>query len=87
MALVAARPGLTRLESLARIHAAMEASEGPHFDGFYIKQDQLGRTPSLGKRVTFSLHGVFHESMRKCGAVIPSGVKADSFRVFSRAHV
>jgi Domain of unknown function (DUF4111)/Nucleotidyltransferase domain len=59
VALVAALPGVPDLESLARIHAAMATSEGPHFDGFYIEQDQLGRTPSLGKRAPFSLHGVF----------------------------
>jgi hypothetical protein len=60
VALMAAVPDRPHLESLARIHAAMAASEGPHFDGFYIEQDQLGRTPSLGKRVPFSLHRVFH---------------------------
>jgi tRNA nucleotidyltransferase (CCA-adding enzyme) len=37
VALVAAFPGVHQLESLARTHAAMAASEGPHFDGFYIE--------------------------------------------------
>ncbi|WP_166802335.1 nucleotidyltransferase domain-containing protein [Microvirga pakistanensis] len=60
VALVEALPGGPHLESLARIHAAMAASEGPPFDGFYIEQDQLGRTSLLGKRVPFSLHGAFH---------------------------
>jgi hypothetical protein len=38
----------------------MAASEGPHFDGIYIEQDQLSRTPWPGKRAPFSLHGVLH---------------------------
>lgn len=38
----------------------MAASEGPHFDGFYIEQAELCRTPALAKRAPYSLDGVFH---------------------------
>jgi hypothetical protein len=59
VALVADVPSKSQLESLARIHAAMAASEGPHFDGFYIEWAKLGRVPALNEQAPFSVNGVF----------------------------
>lgn len=57
-ALVANSLSATQFESLARIHAAMAASEGPHLDGFYNGQAELERVPAP-KRAPFSVDGVF----------------------------
>jgi len=58
VALLASPLSVTQIESLARIHAAMTASEGPHFDGFYIEQAELERVPAP-KWAPFSVDGVF----------------------------
>jgi hypothetical protein len=58
VALVANPLSAPQIESLARIHAAIAASEGPHFDGFYIGQAELRRVPAP-KRAPFSVDGIF----------------------------
>ena len=60
VALAAAPLSGPQLESLMRIHTTMAAAGGPPFDGFYIEQNELIRRPTLGMRVPFSLHGLFH---------------------------
>lgn len=58
VALVANPLSAPQIESLARIHAAIAASEGPHVDGFYIEQAELERVPAP-KWAPFSVDGVF----------------------------
>jgi hypothetical protein len=38
----------------------MAASEGPHFDGFYIERVKLGQSPAWNEAAPFSVNGVFH---------------------------
>ena len=38
----------------------MAASEGPHFDRFYIERAKLGQSPARNEGAPFSINGVFH---------------------------
>lgn len=60
VALVSAPPTLSQLERLARIHAMMTSTEGPHFDGFYIERAKLARAPTTNEPAPFSVNGTFH---------------------------
>lgn len=59
VALVADSPSTSQRESLARVHAGMASSEGPHFDGFYIESAKLERVPARSEQAPFSINGVF----------------------------
>jgi hypothetical protein len=60
IALVANSPSRSQRDSLARVHAGMAASEGPHFDGFYIERAKLRQSPARNEEAPFSVNGVFH---------------------------